>query len=86
MHKDADACHPANGANVLSGEAWSTVESSSGTPDTLITILGETPSAEQLLTAVGITFEVYSVPWDCSWGTATVCCLTKVSVRYIQLT
>ena len=31
MHKDADACHPANGANVLNGEAWSSDVAYSGT-------------------------------------------------------
>ena len=30
VHKDADACHPANGANVFS-EAWSSDLASSGT-------------------------------------------------------
>lgn len=30
VHKDADACHPNNGANVLNGEAWSSDMTSPG--------------------------------------------------------
>lgn len=33
VHKDADACHPANGVNVFDGQPWSSVGVSAGAGD-----------------------------------------------------
>lgn len=33
VHKDADACHPANAANAFGGEAWSSHTTSPGIPN-----------------------------------------------------